>query len=249
MKDTETAASEVVAYVIIVAIVFTVFGLIFFNATSVFSAAGDTERFANAERGFEILQSDAEAVVFGGAPRRTTEVPLGGGSVSVGGEQVRVAVNVTDSGGTVLRNRTLAPLRYELDNDVLLYENGAVITTSRNGSAMASDPGWSVRNDAVTVHAVRTFGVGSVGGEVATVQMEAADDTFTEKISEGETGNVTIEIFSENTQAWGLYAEDLSSKDTVVGVTKEPNRVEVEMEIGADQSFVYVEKPVRVEVR
>jgi len=255
--DIESAASEVVGYVIIVAIVFIVFGLIFFNVTSIFASAGDNERVANAERGLEILQSDAERVVFSGAPRRTTEFPIGGGTASVGGEQVRVAVNITDSDGSVLRNRTLAPVRYELDNNVLLYENGGVISATgesaegEGDSVMASDPGWVIRPDAVSVQTVRTFGVGSVsGGRTATVKSESAGDAFTETIPEGETGNVTVEVFSDNSQAWALYMESLSSRDTVVGVDNRPdqNRVEIEMEIDNSQTFVYVEKPVRVEV-
>lgn len=258
--DTGTAASEVVAYVIIVAIVFVVFGLIFFNVTSIFASAGDSERVANAERGLEILQSNAERVVFGGTPRRTTEFPIGGGSVSVGGEQVRVNVTVVpDSGEAVSRNRTLSPVRYELGNDVLLYENGGVITASEENaegeenSVMASDPGWVVRPDAVAVQTVRTFGVGSVGGgQTATVETESAGNAFTEAIPKGESGNVTVEVFSGNSpsqSAWSLYMERLSSRPTVVGVTEGPNSVEIRMEIDNSQRFVYVEKPVRVEVR
>lgn len=258
--DIERAVSEVVAYVIIVAIVFIVFGLIFFNVTSIFASAGDNERVANAERGLEILQSDAERVVFGGAPRRTTEFPLGGGSASVGGEQVRVNVTVVpDSGDPVSRNRTLSPVRYELNNEVLLYENGGVISASEENaegeenSVMASDPGWVIRDDAVAVHTVRTFGVGSVGGgQTATVKTESAGDAFTETIPEGESGNVTVEVFSGNSpsqSAWSLYMERLRSKDTVVDVTDRPDSVEIQMDIDDGQTFVYVEKPVRVEVR
>lgn len=258
--DVETAVSEVVAYVIIVAIVFIVFGLIFFNVTSIFASAGDNERVANAERGLEILQSNAERVVFGGTPRRTTEFPLGGGSVSVGGEKVRVNVTVVpDSGEAVSRNRTLSPVRYELNRDILLYENGGVISASEENaegeenSVMASDPGWVIRDDSVTVQTVRTFGVGSVGGgQTATVKTESAGEAFTETIPEGETGNVTVEVFSGNSpsqSAWALYMERLSSKDTVVDVTERPGSVEIKMEIGVGQTFVYVEKPVRVEVR
>jgi len=248
--DTGTAASEVVAYVIIVAIVFVVFGLIFFNVTSIFASAGDSERVANAERGLEILQSNAERVVFGGTPRRTTEFPIGGGSVSVGGEKVRVNVTVVpDSGDAVVRNRTLSPVRYELNDNVLLYENGGVIsaTGNRNGSVMASDPGWVIRDDAVTVQTVRTFGVGSVSGQTATVETESAGDAFTEAIPKGESGNVTVEVVdSGNSQAWALYMESLSSRPTVVDV---PGDTKIKMEIDNSQRFVYVEKPVRVEVR
>jgi hypothetical protein len=173
-----------------------------------------------------------------------------------------VRVNVTvvpDSGDPVSRNRTLSPVRYELENEVLLYENGGVISVSEENaegeenSVMASDPGWVIRDDAVAVHTVRTFGVGSVGsGQTATVKTESAGDAFTETIPEGESGNVTVEVFSGNSpsqSAWSLYMERLSSEGEVVDVTDRPDSVEIQMDIDVGQTFVYVEKPVRVEVR
>ena len=246
-KDTR-AVSEVVAYVIILGIVFTVFSLIFFNATSIFSAAGDTEKLENGQRGLEILQLNAEKIVFGEAPRRTVDFPLSGGTISVGEAESRVVLRVN---GTEVRNGSVSSVRYSLNNGLLVYENGAVISNSTGGSGMVSDPGWVVREDSVRVHGVRTFGGGAKQSSgSATVKMEAAGSTFTETVSRGESENVSIEIISPNSPAWAQYADELEDRETVTNFTRPArNSVEINMNITSDQTFVYVGKQVRVRVR
>lgn len=253
MTRNETAVSEIVGYIIILGIIFLVFGLIFFNATSLFSDTEETERLENAQRGFTVLQSNVDEVVFSEAPRRTTKVRLGGGSVAVGNERTRTILEV---GGDEVRNRTLSPVVYTLDDEGVTYENGAVFRRSVGGTAMASEPGWIIRDDMVSIPSVRTFGGGSVGGGgTASLRTESAGEAFVERVPGDTASTVNVSIVSENSVAWNRYMERLNDSDitdTVQNVTHTPdeNKVRMDMTIDdVDQTFVYVERPIRVRLR
>jgi len=248
MKD-ESAVSEVIGYVIILGIVFVVFGLIFFNATTLFSETEETERLENAQRGLTVLQSNVEEIVFGDSPRRTTQVRLSGGSVSVGSQRTRVNLSVD---GEVVRNRTLSPIEYTFNDEGVSYENGAVFRRTLSGTVMASEPGWVIRDDMVSISTVRTFGGGSLGGEsTVSVRTESAGDAFV--VSNDTVNTVNVTLTSENAVAWNRYFEDLEAENagTVDNVTYIPgdNRVRMDMSIDPDQTFVYVERPIRVRLR
>ncbi|MDZ7687354.1 MAG: hypothetical protein U5J64_01300 [Halobacteriales archaeon] len=243
------AVSEVIGYIIIIGIIFVVFSLVFVNATTFFSSTGENERIENAERGFVLLQSNTDEVVYGEAPRRTTDVQIGGGSVSVGGERSRIVLNVS---GTEVRNRSLSPVRYSLNSEGLSYDNGAVFRQSLSGTAMVSEPGWMIRDDMVAVSGVRTLGGGSVGGGgVASVQAESVGDAFVETVPASEVRDVNVTVFSENAVAWNRYMEDLNESDTVTDVvyTPDENSVKMEMSIDSNQNFIYLDRPIRVRLR
>lgn len=250
----ESAVSEVIGYVIILGIVFLVFGLIFFNATALFSDTEDAERLENAQRSFTVLQSNVEEVVFGESPRKTTQVRLSGGSVSVGSERTRMILEV---GGEEVRNRTLSPIEYTFGDEGVTYENGAVFRQSVGDVAMASEPGWVIRDntisrDIVSIPGIRTFGGGSVGGgSTVSVRTESAGDAFVVSNDTANTANVTL--VSENAVAWNRYFEDLEDENelTVDNRTYVPgdNRVELDMSIDSDQTLIYVERPIRVRLR
>lgn len=253
MTRNETAVSEVVGYVIILGLVFAVFGLIFFNATALFSDTEKAERLENAERGFTVLQSNVEDVVFAESSRRTTQVRLSGGSVSLGDERTRTILKV---GGDEVRNKTFSPVIYTLRDESVTYENGAVFRRSPSGTAMASEPGWVIRGDMVSIPGVRTFGGGSVGGSgTATLRTESVGDAFVERVPADTANTVNVTVVSENSFAWNRYMEDLNESDTtgtVENVTHTPdeNRVRMDMTIDdVDQTFVYVERPIRVRLR
>jgi hypothetical protein len=246
MTRKEDAVSEVIGYIIILGIVFLSFGLIFFNATAIFTDTEETERLENAQRGFTVLQSNVDEVVFGESPRQKTQVRLGSGSVSVANQRTRMILNVS---GNEVRNRTLSSIEYTLDDQGVTYENGAVFRQSVGGVAMASEPAWVIRDDMVSIPSIRTFGGGSVGGDgTASVRTATAGDAFVERVQD-TTVNVTI--VSENAVAWNRYMEDLNETFTVENVIydEDENSVKMVIDIDFDQTFVYVERPIRVEVR
>lgn len=251
----ESAVSEVIGYVIILGIVFIVFSLIFFNATTLFSETEETERLENAQRGFTVLQSNVDEVVFSESSRRTTQVRLSSGSVAVESQRTRAKLEV---GGEEVRNRTLSPVKYTFKDEGVSYENGAVFRQTLGGTVMASEPGWVIRDDTVStdgivsISTVRTFGGGSIGGEsTVSVRTESAGDAFV--VSNGTVNTANVTLVSENAVAWNRYFEDLEAENggTVDNVTYTPadNRVRMDMSIDSDQTFVYVERPIRVRLR
>jgi len=250
-RNDTRAVSEVVGYIIIIGVIFVVFSLIFVNATSFFSSTGEDERLENAGRGLVLLQSNTDSVVYGEAPRRTTDVQLGGGTVSVGGTQSRIILNVS---GNEVRNKSLSPVRYSLDDEGLSYDNGAVFRDSLSGTAMVSEPGWKIRDDMVAISGVRTFGGGSTGGDgIVSVETEASGDTFVETVPASEAKDVNITVVSENSVAWERYMRDLNGSDTTGTVqsvtTPDENSVRLEMNIDTDQNFIYLDRPVLVRLR
>lgn len=245
----KTAVSEVIGYVIILGIVFIVFGLIFFNATALFTDTEETESLQNAQRGFTVLQSNVDEVVFGDSLRRTTQLRLRGGSVAVGGERTRTVLKVD---GEVVRNRTLSPIIYESGNGNVSYDNGAVFRGSVTSVGMASEPDWVVRDKLVSVPSVRTFGGGSVGGDgTVSVMTESIGDGFV--FSNDSVSTVNVTVTSQNSPAWNRYMQDLKEQDdsfTIDRVTQpSENSVRIDMTLDPDQRFLYTEEPVRVRLR
>jgi hypothetical protein len=189
-----------------------------------------------------------DEVVFGESPRQETKVRLGSGSVSVANQRTRMILNVS---GNEVRNRTLSPVEYTLDDQGVTYENGAIFRQSIGGVAMASEPGWVIRDDMVSIPSIRTFGGGSVGGDgTASVRTVGAGDAF---VTRESSKLVNVTIVSENAVAWNRYMEDLNETEifTVENVVydEDKNSVEIKMDIDPDQTFVYIERPIRVEVR
>mgnify|MGYP000235144480 CR=1 FL=1 len=251
MRDDE-AVSEVIGYIIILGIVFISFGLIFFNATAIFTDTEETERLENAQRGFTVLQSNVDEVVFGESPRQETKVRLGGGSVSVANQRTRVVLEVD---GDEIRNRTLSPIEYTLGDEGVTYENGAIFRQLVGEVTMASEPGWVIRDDMVSIPSIRTFGGGSVGGDgTASVRTASAGDAFIERVPADTERTVNVTIVSENADAWNRYMEDFEAEDDVgvVDNVTQINEDRVRMDMTIDdigETFVYVERPIRVEVR
>ena len=259
MTRDEKAVSEVIGYIIILGIVFISFGLIFFNATAIFTDTEETERLENAQRGFTVLQSNVDEVVFGESPRQETKVRLGSGSVSVANQRTRIMLEVD---GDEVRNQTLSTVEYTLEDEGVTYENGAIFRQSVGSVAMASEPGWVTREndntmDIVSIPTVRTFGGGSVGGDgTASVRTVSAGDAFVERVPADTESTVNVTIVSENAVAWNRYMEDFEAEDdvgVVDNVTQiNEDRVRMDMTIddtGYGKTFVYVERPIRVEVR
>ena len=198
-----------------------------------------------------------DEVVFGESPRQETKVRLGSGSVSVANQRTRIVLEVD---GDEVRNQTLSTVEYTLGDEGVTYENGAIFRQSVGGVAMASEPGWVTREndntmDIVSIPTVRTFGGGSVGGDgTASVRTASAGDAFVERVPADTESTVNVTIVSENAVAWNRYMEDFEAEDdtfVVDNVTYTPaeNRVKMDMTIDFDQTFVYVERPIRVEVR
>jgi hypothetical protein len=111
--------------------------------------------------------------------------------------------------------------------------------------------------DIVSIPTVRTFGGGSVGGDgTASVRTASAGDAFVERVPADTESTVNVTIVSENAVAWNRYMEDFEAEDdvgVVDNVTQiNEDRVRMDMTIddtGYGKTFVYVERPIRVEVR
>lgn len=254
------AVSEVVGYVIVVGIILLSIGIVYTNAIPALEQNRESEHISNTEKTFSTLQNNINEVAEREVPRRATELRLYDARMSVG--ESAMWMNVSAEDGTVpsLENSTdMSTIEYEHSGGRIVYENGAVMRTSRtdDGSAMLYDPGWTVREGpggdlTVIITNLRTGGFGSVGGDGSVLVRSRMDVNGVNRngleTEIREESEMTIRIRSEHADAWGRYFEDLAEvdgdiqADTGIG----PNQAEIEFDLDSDDTVIYNEKIIRV---
>lgn len=151
--------SEIIGFVIVFSAVL--------SATVVVSAFGltaledvrDSTVASNGEVAMQALGDDVEAIYYGSAARRTTELTLDSASLDVGDPtRVTVSVESTDAGSTVDDDRTwtLTPLVYRSDGASIYYENSLIVRQQRDGAVAVTDSLFRMDDDRAVIPVVRT---------------------------------------------------------------------------------------------
>jgi hypothetical protein len=152
LSDDDRAVSEAIGFVIVFSIIIVSVGVIYVSGFNTVSQWRVGEQLKNAERTFEALDRNFDDIQQRGAPSRSGEVNLNGGTLSVTNEST-ITVNVT---GSANFNRTipLGALSYEYDRRHIDYENGAVFRRSPDGGVMLTQPQVSCRDDTAVISVV-----------------------------------------------------------------------------------------------
>lgn len=253
----DRAVSEVIGFIIIVGIVFTSIGIVYFNAIPALEVAENQQHTENSERVFSVLKYNLNEIAQKGVPERATEMRMKGGTLTTIDGVTRINVAIENSsveyntsedelGGTVNTNR----MSYKTSTAKIAYENGAVFRTSDDGetAGMISEPGWRIEDEGpIILPQIAVLGASSVGGDgVARIESEEL----------GRLGNVTepypsdpyeieIRINSTYANAWGRY---FNRTDGVDSVTR-PDEDELTVTIDAsDQRILYSKTEVSVDI-
>lgn len=236
MKDRgDSGVSEIIGFIIVFAILLATISLVYLNAFPQLERTRDAEHVNNAQRAFSVLQDNINDIVVRGDSSRSTEISIRDTSLEVGGlSWVNVSI------GGEWSNSTVNPISYGTGGQSVVYENGAVIRVSGDGSSMAFEPDWRVEDDIVVIPVIRTNGKGSFAGS-DTVLVRASEGSSLWDANESRT--VKVSVNSPRTSAWRNYFEGFEAADDV-SVSGD----EVTMEVINVDRILYVEYFVEIEM-
>ncbi|WP_122088267.1 DUF7289 family protein [Halalkalicoccus subterraneus] len=200
----DRGVSEMVGFVLIFALVVTTLGVVYTAGTASLTDARDAERVNNAERAFDVLADDVEAITRRNAPSRATAVSLADAGLRVErGEEIRVSV-----GGEVV-DAASGRLVYDsgTGSDVL-YRNGAVLRGEGAGGSMAHRPSFVIGEERLVVRLVELYDVDAtaVSGDRTVLVRAERIGTMQYSYSSIEQP-VTIAVETEHERAWTEYFE------------------------------------------
>lgn len=113
----------------------------------------------NGEVAMQALGSDLEAIYYGSAESRTTELTLDSASLDVGDPtRIEVSIESTDGGSTIDETWKwrLTPLVYRTESASIYYENSLIIRQQREGSVAVTDSLFRMDDDRAVIPVVRT---------------------------------------------------------------------------------------------
>lgn len=169
-QSRERAVSDLVAFVLMFALILTGVGIVSFGVVGNLSEFSDREQVENAERGMVAAAATIDDIHRQNDTRRTFSLALGGGEVVLNGS----AISVTVSGGSGFNGtyQTNA-IEHRFDRSprdvTVVYEAGAVFRSP--GAGARYEPAVTCRDDVAIVSLVRLTGSGisiAEGSDTAT---------------------------------------------------------------------------------
>jgi len=211
----DRAVSQVVGYVLIFALIVSVISFVSIIGVSQLDDTRESEQFQNAERAFDVLNTNMEEVYQRGAPSRATEVSANNARVTTG-DAVTFNVTTVDTDGnaTVIEREVNPVVMTGMGETEFVYEGGAVFRDQRDGGTVVREPPVRFGDDTVSVTLVRTFAEDrrAIGGSTVLVRavstarvVSVADSTPGE--SQYDRINVTI-TDSPRQDLWKEFYEE-----------------------------------------
>jgi hypothetical protein len=189
MIRSEKAVSEVIGMVMILFIMMIVIGAILLVGVPMIESGKSRARMDVAANSFLSLQNDIEEVVRGPiwvtdpygvaninrlGPSRETEFELMGGTITISSNKMNVTCSYNNCSRMDVNNFSIvvpaSNIIYEADNELIIYENGAVLRKYESGEPlMLSNPLISIYNNGsggtiISIHAISINGTNSSTG-------------------------------------------------------------------------------------
>lgn len=163
-NTSERAVSDVLAFVLTIGIILTAATTAYVVGIDELTDVRDFEEEQSAVRAMEGAGGTFAEVYRGDAPRRSVELAVGEGTLTV--EDASISVRVLDSGGTVLDDRTFQTNALSLSNDGVTasFESGLVAQRSGDVALDRRRPALVCGEAVATVTAVKLRGASSHGG-------------------------------------------------------------------------------------
>jgi len=238
----------------VIAIATTMIAVIYAVGVPMLADARHNVNIQNAQHYFGILQSDINDLkgpLSGVGPSRRTTVNLGGGSIAImPGAESYVQVNYDGSDvfdGTGLQ---VGNIEYTLEDDTIIYENGAVISRFSFGNPIITSRPSNIfiapaddENIIVHLRVIKLDGASSSTGGSGTAYVNSRFTGFDDDVqnSPDETtlyDTLKITITSEYYRAWARFFED---ELTEAGLTKKTSPSNTGFYIHTDGNVVTIE--------
>jgi hypothetical protein len=225
----DRGVSETIGFVLVFALITTTIAVTFTVGLGGLEDAQLAERDTNVERAFDVLQDNLNDIARDGVPSRSTEIGLGGGRLAFE-DRTQVTINSTAWTDSYTRN-TSAIVYRGADDTRIVYENGAVFRTQKEGGVMLSEPDLLV-GDTVVYSLIGVSAADSrrtVGGDRTVLLVGSRSSRGPVDRPRTPSENVTVTVDSPRAGVWARYYADLAdeedglevetSGDTVVTVT------------------------------
>ncbi|ELZ29197.1 hypothetical protein C475_03234 [Halosimplex carlsbadense 2-9-1] len=204
-RDRERGQSQVIGYVLVFsAVVLAVGGVVTFGVSALDQVQSSTVA-DNGEFAMQSVAADVEALYYGTATSRNTELTLDSATLETGAP---TTVNVTANRGSgkVAINRTFRPIVYKTDDVNIAYENTLVIRDQARGSVAVTEPHLTISGDRSVVPVVETnSSVQSVGGathQIHAVLANSSGRSLTKTASDPVRLNVTVQSVPDRVDVW-----------------------------------------------
>lgn len=142
-------------------------------------SARNAEQHNNAERAFDVLNSNIEEVYGNGAPSRATELSLGEASLHTD-DPIVFNVTVVDGSDVTTIEREIRPLVFSgIGETKFVYEAGAVFRDQRESGVILEKPPFIFASDRTVIPIIQTTSDGqrSIAGSTVLVRTVAKERT------------------------------------------------------------------------
>ncbi|MFB6132412.1 MAG: hypothetical protein ABEJ44_03275 [Halanaeroarchaeum sp.] len=214
---TDRGVSEVLGYVLVFSLVMGTVGVVYTTGLGGLHEVREAEKIANAERAFDVLDSNIADLTSGEADARGTEIQLAGATL---GFAEPVVVNVSVENGGSYRG-VIRPIYFSGSNENtrIVASNGAVFRQQDETAVLLNEPAFVFgdRHTVIPLVMTRTRDSGRSGSGRILVRTTVADRSVVRLSAPGST-TVTVTIESPRAGAWAEYLEDATgSSCTVTG--------------------------------
>ncbi|MFB6153387.1 MAG: hypothetical protein ABEJ27_03955, partial [Halodesulfurarchaeum sp.] len=201
----ERAISDVLGYILIFSLITSSIAIVYTGGYSALVDVRNAERLNNAERAFDVLDTNIEDMTHRGAPSRATEIKLSGARIGFG-EPVTFNISLNSS---TYHQTTLDPLVFSIGEGAsLVYSNGAIIREQEGGSVLRDEPAFDLGSRTViTLVETRAHGSGISGSGRVLVRTVVASREVIRYRSISDANKVWINISTSRTGPWNRYIE------------------------------------------
>jgi FlaG/FlaF family flagellin (archaellin) len=222
MRDASTrsggsdrAVSDVVAFVLVFALVITAVGLVTTIGFGSLQEVAQSEQAKSAEIAFDAVAETVADVERGTAPVRSSEVSLSDGSMSVvEGATIEVRVrNASETFGSTdyTYTRTTGGIEYRSEDTRFTYESGTVYRGGAEGAVLRASPSMTCEGDTAVVSLVSVTVDGSAGvagGSTTAVSRATNRSVLYSSARHPNTEAVRVTVASPGQEAWNEYFAD-----------------------------------------
>jgi len=208
-KRQDAAVSEVMGYIVMFGVVIISISAIYVMGYPILQSNMDSSIFESSEQNFIVLQSNMKMVAYDHVPVKNMKMKLYSSSLATTNE---LQISIQYDNTVVYSNSSLSGIEYNKDDNMILYENGAVFKGYHpRGAVMVSEPRiYSSTMDGVnitTIGLIMVNGNSGISGKgIATLNMQHNTSSL---IKTDDTVNVTLSMNSRFAPLWKEYFEDI----------------------------------------
>lgn len=218
LKNSESAVSEVVDFIIILSVMLLAVSVIAVYGFPLIEHMQERGHTENLKQGFTVVTANLNKIVFGKAPSQSVELKMYGGSLAVTGSST---INVTSYVWNPsipgieqhIFERQMRMIETDYEETSICYENtGTWAKYPTGNSVMVSKPQFSFNGDTLIVPVSMIAGSDSIGGSGLVSIISNGGERWT--YSYQNVSRVDITIISKHYQGWGSYLEDTMGMTT-----------------------------------